>query len=333
MNDPVTPTTAGSQRGGHADSDLPPPRASRPSWQVEAEHVARRIRTRVLELTIQQDGCYLSQALSSAEILATLYTRILRLEELPKPLSAPPFVGVPGASGGESPSGGRFHGAKGSALDRLLISPAHYAVAVYAALESTGRLAPGAFESFNTDGSTLEMIGAEHSPGFELTTGSFGQALSQGAGIAFARRLSGDTGRTAVFMSDGELEEGQIWEAAQAAAFYALDTLLLFIDVNGQQVDGLTKDVMNVEPIDRRFEAFGWDVAVVDGHDVAHIATALDRSKASCRPIAVLCYTDSARGVPYLDSRKPYLHYVRAKDEADTAAFEKALIELQGAAR
>lgn len=301
------------------------------AWQVEADRVARRIRARVLELTIRQQGCYLSQALSSAEILAILYTRVLRLEELPEPLEAPPFVGVPGAAGGESPSGGRFHGTKGPTLDRFLVSPAHYAVAIYAALESVGRLAPGAFESFNTDGSTLEMIGAEHSPGFELTTGSFGQALSQGAGIALARRLRGDTGRTVVFMSDGELEEGQTWEAAQAAAFYGLGTLLVFVDVNGQQVDGLTKDVMAVEPIDRRFEAFGWDVAVVDGHDVAEIGAAVERSDASGRPSVVLCYTDTARGVPSLGSRKPHLHYVGAKDEEDVAELEKALVELQGA--
>lgn len=298
-------------------------------WVEDAQTVARRIRARVLELTILKGGCYLSQALSSAEILATLYTRILRLGALLEPLASPPFTGVPGSSD-PSPSGGRFHGAPSPERDRFLISPAHYAVAIYAALEAVGRLELGALESFNTDGSTLEMIGAEHSPGFELTTGSFGQALSQSAGIAFARRLRGETGRTAVFVSDGELEEGQTWEGVQAAAFFKLDTLMLFVDVNGQQVDGRTADIMNVEPIDARFAAFGWDVAVVDGHDVTAISDAVETKERNGRPLAVLAYTDSARGVPYLESRKPHLHYVRAKTDTDRKAFDEALATLKG---
>lgn len=299
-------------------------------WTAEANDVARKIRARVLELTILKDGCYLSQALSSAEILATLYTKVLSLAPLEEPLTTEAFTGVPG-SANPSPSGGRFHGERRPDGDRFLISPAHYAVAIYAALEAVGRLAEGQLETFNTDGSTLEMIGAEHSPGFELTTGSFGQALSQSAGIAFARRLRGETGRTAVFVSDGELEEGQTWEGVQAAAFYKLDKLMLFVDVNGQQVDGLTKDVMNVEPIDSRFAAFGWDVEVVDGHDVNAIAKAVEAKAENGRPLAVLAYTDTARGVPYLNDRKPNLHYVRPKTDADREAFAQALAELKGA--
>lgn len=301
-------------------------------WQVETHRVAQRIRARVLELTILKDGCYLSQALSAADILAALYTRILKLAPLEQPLDSPPFSGVPG-SADAAPSGGRFHGAKGADLDGFLISPAHYAVAIYAALESVGRLREGALESFNTDGSTLEMIGAEHSPGFELTTGSFGQALSQSGGIAFARRLRGDTGRTFVFVSDGELEEGQTWEGAQAAAFYELDRLVMFVDVNGQQVDGWTKDVMNIEPINSRFLAFNWDVTTVDGHDLDAIEHAVESKEANGKPLVVLCYTDSARGMPYLNDRKPHLHYVRAKTDEDRREFQAALARLQEEAR
>lgn len=302
----------------------------RPSWVAETARVGNLIRARVIDLTLKQDGCYLSQALSSADILATLYTRILKLNPLGAPLASEPFVGVPGAAGGESPSGGRFHGQKSSDTDRFLISPAHYAVAIYAALEVVGRLASGALDTFNTDGTTLEMIGAEHSPGFELTTGSFGQALSQSAGIALSRKLRGETGRVAVFMSDGELEEGQTWEGVQAAAFYKLDRLMLFVDVNGQQVDGWTKDVMNVEPIDSRFKAFGWEVAVVDAHDPAAIAHAVDAKHQDGRPLVVLCYSDTTRGVPYLDYRKPLLHYVRPKSDKDVEELTKAMKSLSG---
>lgn len=299
-------------------------------WTEDIAAIGNQIRARVIDLTLQQNGCYLSQALSCADILASLYGKILRFSDLPAPLLSEPFSGVPGTPGGGSPSGGRFHGESTPTTDRLLISPAHYAVAIYAALDVVGRLAPGALETFNTDGTTLEMIGAEHSPGFELTTGSFGQALSQAAGIALSRKLRRETGRTAVFMSDGELEEGQTWEGVQAAAFYRLDRIMLFVDVNGQQVDGWTKDIMNVEPINSRFAAFGWDVAVVNGHVPAEIVNAVDTKLPDGRPLVVLCYTDTTRGVPYLDYRKPNLHYVRPLGEDDVAGLEEAMWRLQG---
>ena len=295
------------------------------AWIGEVEALAHDIRRRVLELTVTRGGCYLSQAASSAEILATLYGRVLRLAPVAEPLPAPPFAGVPSATGKASPSGGRFHGETGPDRDRLLISPAHYAVAIYAALEAVGRLSPGALATFDQDGSTLEMIGAEHSPGFELTTGSFGQALSQAGGIALARRLRGDTGRTVVFMSDGELQEGQTWEGFQAAAFYELADLVVYVDVNGQQVDGLTRDIMNIEPIAGRLNAFGSEVVTVDGHDVAALAGATEARRHHDRPLVVLAYTDPAAGIPLLEERKPHLHYVRLHDAAEVERFRAFL--------
>lgn len=297
-------------------------------WVSDIQELANDIRARVIELTLDNDGCYLSQALSSAEILATLYGRSMSLEPVPAPLGAPTFAGVPG-SATASPSGGRFHGAQTPQSDRFLISPAHYAVAIYAALETVGRLKEGELKTFNQDGSTLEMIGAEHSPGFELTTGSFGQALSQSAGIAYARARRGDTGRTFVFVSDGELEEGQTWEGVQAAAMFGLENLFMVVDINGQQVDGNTKDIMNIEPIDARFEAFGWAVRRVDGHDIEAIDRAITELASEARPGVVLCDTNSAEGVPYLDKYKPHLHYVRPKTAEDSAALRDALTTLR----
>lgn len=214
-------------------------------WTDRAQRVAHGIRRRALALTIQKEGCYLSQALSSAETLAVLYTRVLNLGPSEAPMVPGPFPGVPRP--GFHPLGADYNGPRDARHDRLLLSAAHYAVAVYAALVETGRMAPEGLDQFNSDGSSVEMIGGEHSPGMELTTGSFGQALSQAGGIALARRLKGDTGRTVVFMSDGEFEEGQTYEAVQALAHYRLDNITVFVDVNGQQVDGATKDVMNIE--------------------------------------------------------------------------------------
>ena len=291
--------------------------------------VATDIRRRVTELTLLNNGCYLSQALSSAEILGTLYGRVLNFERLKSPLKSPPLIGVPNSLTESSPSGGRFHGAKGPDLDRFLISPAHYAVAIYAALEATGRLESGALKTFNTDGSTLEMIGAEHSPGFELTTGSFGQALSQSAGIAFARALRGETGKTVVFVSDGELEEGQTWEGAQAAAMFDLHNLFMVIDVNGQQVDGLTAEIMNIEPIHERFAAFNWNVFRVDGHNPDEIERAFQDGAQQSGPTAIVCDTNSSQGIPYLERYAPKLHYVRPKNDDDVVALEEALARFE----
>ncbi len=298
------------------------------TWQEQAQRVAHNVRRRVLELTIERNGCYLSQTLSSAEILAVLYTKALDLGPSQAPALPPHFPGVPGQQGVGHGLGAAYNGPQAPDLDRLLISPAHYAVAIYATLVEVGRMSPQGLKQFNTDGSSVEMIGAEHSPGFELTTGSFGQALSQAGGIAMARRLRGETGRVFVFMSDGEFEEGQTWEAVQALAFYKLDNVVVVADVNGQQVDGLTKDVMNIEPIDARIEAFGGRAVEVDGHDVDALADAIANTEHREKPLFVLAQTNTTEGIPYLDERKPHLHFVRFKSDEEMARYQAFLDQM-----
>ncbi|MEM7128391.1 MAG: 1-deoxy-D-xylulose-5-phosphate synthase N-terminal domain-containing protein [Chloroflexota bacterium] len=297
-------------------------------WQDEARRVAHGIRKRVLALTIDRNGCYLSQALSSAETLAVLYTHVMKLGSSQAPMIPPPFPGVPGPDNIGYVTGAAYNGPQEAELDRLLISPAHYAVAIYAVLVETGRMAQEGLDQFNTNGSTVEMIGAEHSPGFELTTGSFGQAVSQAGGIAMGRRLKRHTGRVFVFMSDGELEEGQTWEAVQALAHHKLDNIVVYVDVNGQQCDGWTKDIMNIEPIQDRLEAFGARVISVDGHDVAALAAASAPANDG-KPLFILAYTDPAKGMPMLDARKPKLHYVRPHSSDELEQFKVVLQEME----
>lgn len=291
------------------------------NWIPSVESAAHNIRKRVLGLTIKQNGCYLSQALSSAEIIATLYLQTLDLAPSTGDFIPGKFSGVPGSADGHPAGhGGKYNGRGSGAMDRLIISPAHYAVVIYAGLVEAGRLSQDAFETFNTDGSTMEMIGAEHSPGFEMTTGSFGQALSQAGGVALARRLKKESGRVVVFMSDGEFEEGQTWEALQCLAHYKLDNIKVIADVNGQQVDGLTKDVMNIEPLESKLRSFGASVSVIDGHDPQAIDQAVRHTETG-KPQFVLCYTDTSRGIPLLTPRKPHLHYVRFRDAAEMQEF------------
>jgi transketolase len=288
--------------------------------------MADRIRRRVFEHVLANNGGYLSQACSAAEQLAVLYGGAARLAPLAAPLVPPPFVAVPGP-GLPRVSGAEFHGVKAPDLDRLIISPAHYALVVYSALIEAGRLDEAALASFNVDGSTVEMIGAEHSPGFETTTGSLAQALSTAGGIALGRRLKKETGKVFVFMSDGEFQEGQTWEAFQALAFHRLDTVRVLVDVNGGQCDGPMEAVMSIEPLAARLEAFGSSVDTVDGHDVAAMYEALTRETG--RPHVVLAYSDPTRGVPLLEERRPVLHYLRftGAEERDRyqAAYESML--------
>ncbi len=213
---------------------LHPQPASGPSGRAWLDSVARAaagIRSRVMEHTIANNGGYLSQACSSAEILATLYQRTLRLGPSVAPMVPPPFPGVPGAGNAATFTGAGYHGAPDPGTDRFYLSPAHYALILYVALVEAGRMAPEGLAQFNQDGGTVEMIGAEHSPGFAMMGGSLAQTLSQAAGIAMARKRRGDTGRVWVFLSDGEFQEGQTWEAIQAMSHYHLDNIGVYVPV------------------------------------------------------------------------------------------------------
>jgi transketolase len=272
--------------------------------------VAWGIRKRVMAHTISNSGGYLSQACSSAEILSTLYCKIMCLGQSQAPKIPPLFPGVPGKGNVNYFTGAAYNGPVGPDYDRFLLSPAHYALVLYATLIETGRMDENGLEHFNKDGSIVEMIGAEHSPGFEMMGGALAQTLSQAAGIAFARKRKKDRGRIWVFLSDGEFQEGQTWEAVQAMSFYKLDNIGVYIDINGQQCDGKMDMVMNLEPLAKRIEAFGGRAVAVDGHNIEALAAPADLIPDE-RPLFVLCYTDPCRGFPILEKRRPKLHYVR----------------------
>lgn len=297
-------------------------------WQDEARRVARNVRCRVLEFTIRNNGGYLSQACSSAEILATLYTKVMNLGPSQAPMIPPPFPGVPGPDNPHYFTGAAYNGPRAPHLDRFILSPVHYSLVLYATLVEVGRMAPEGLDMFNQDGSTVEMIGAEHSPGLELMAGSLGQALSQAAGIALARRLKGETGRVWVLMSDGEFQEGQTWEAFEILSFYRLDNVGIYVDVNGQQCDGRMEEVLDIEPLEDKLEAFGARVLAVDGHDVEALAAPATLPPDG-RPLVVLAYTNPCQGLELLEERRPRLHYVRFRSEAEREQYRAALERMQ----
>ncbi|HVO39173.1 MAG TPA: transketolase [Spirochaetia bacterium] len=308
------------------------PQTVSPPWAVDVRRAAWGIRRRVMEHTIANNGGYLSQACCAAEILATLYLKTMRLGPSIAPMIPPAFPGVPGPGNSDYVTGGLYHGEAAPDRDRFYLSPAHYALVLYAALIEAGRMAPEGLAQFNQDGSTVEMIGAEHSPGFSMMGGALAQTLSQAAGVALARRLKGERGRVWVFLSDGEFQEGQTWETIAALAFYKLDRLGVYVDVNGQQCDGETEDVMTTEPLDKRIESFGGRAVIVDGHDPAAINAPADLHPDG-RPLFVLCRTDPCRGIPLLNERRPRLHYVRFTSPAEREVYRAWYQEHMAAGR
>jgi transketolase len=291
------------------------------NWKTEVEVTAQRIRLRVLDHILKNNGGYMSQACSSAEIFATLYKRVMNLGPSIAPMIPPRFNGVPGPNNPTYFRGGAYNGALEPDRDQFIFSPSHYALVLYATLIEVGRLADTALDEFNKDGSTVEMIGHEHSPGSDTTTGSLGQGISQATGFALARKLLGETGRVWTFMADGEYQEGEIWEAVNCLSYYKLDNFGAYVDMNGQQCDGVMAEVMHIEPLKDRLEAFGARVIKVDGHNVDELSDA-GKYVPDGRPLFVLAYTDPTRGLSLLDKRRPVLHYLRFKSEEERKEYQ-----------
>ncbi|WP_305972405.1 MULTISPECIES: transketolase [unclassified Mameliella] len=288
------------------------------------EDVALGIRRRVFEHTIRNNGGYLSQACSAAEQLAWLYNEELKLGAPTLPMIPKPFGGVPSPSNPDYHTGAGYNGPAAPEFDRLFIAPAHYALVAYATLIEVGRMAPEGLEMFNKDGSSVEMIGAEHSPGMEVHNGTLGIGLSTGAGLAYGRKLRGEPGRTWVFMSDGEVQEGQTWEAVQAARFHGIDNLCAIMDVNDQQCDGAMDSVMEVGDIRRKFIEFGAACVEIDGHDVGAMRDAVNEPHEG-KPLIILARTSPYQTMPILEERFPRLHYVRFKSEDERARFNTSI--------
>lgn len=277
---------------------------------ADTQAVANSIRKQILGVSLKTGGCYLAQACSSAEIVAALYTQIMNLGPSVGNWEPIPFPGVPGPDNMDYQRGAAYNGAPAPDKDRFFVSCCHYASVIYCALAATGRISPDCMDKFNVDGWNMEMIGAEHSPGFENTAGSLGQTISIAAGTAHARKLKGETGDIYCMLGDGELQEGQLWECIQTASHYKLDNFICVIDANGQQVEGAIEDQMTIEPLSARFESFGAACVTCDGHDLAALIAAA-KTPHEGKPLVIICETRGTTGVPPLEKRWPMLHFVR----------------------
>jgi len=281
---------------------------------AEIQAVANSIRKTILGIAIKKGGCYMAQACSSAEIVASLYTKVMNLGPSEAPWEPIPFPGVPGPDNMDYAKGNLYNGRPCPDKDRFFVSCCHYASVIYSALAATGRIAPNCMDKFNVDGWNMEMIGAEHSPGFENTAGSLGQTISIAAGTAHVRKMRGESGKVFVLCGDGELQEGQTWECITAASHYKLDNMVVVIDANNQQIEGEIKDQMIEEPLVDRFTSFGAKVVEVNGHDIEAFVKACETPHEG-KPLVVIGRTRGYTGCKPLEKRYPLLHFVRISEE------------------
>jgi transketolase len=226
----------------------------------DLRRLATRIRMNATRMVAIQGFGYLGQALSSAEIFAALY-------------------------------GGGFVRHR---QDRFVLSPAHYAIALYAVAAELGLIDRCELESYGKDGALLEAIGTERTPVVDLVCGSLGQGLSGAIGFAVAAHLAGEDRNTWVFLSDGEMEEGQIWEAAMFASHnrHRMGRLTAVIDANNSQVDGPVTSVTTIEPLAEKWQSFGWRTAQVDGHNVDALTYALSCYNQGEAPLVIIARTE-----------------------------------------
>ena len=208
--------------------------------------------------------------------------------------------------------------------DRFVLSKGHAAPALYATLAEKGYFPKSELINLRKINHFLQgHPDMKHIPGVDMSTGSLGQGISAACGMALAGKIDNADYRVYSILGDGELEEGQVWEAAMSAAHYKLDNLTAFIDFNGLQIDGDITKVMNPSPIDKKFEAFGWNVLVIDGHDIDEILNAIEKAK-NCKgkPTVVICNTIKGKGVSFMENQASWHGTAPNKEQCKQALAE-----------
>lgn len=270
--------------------------AERALTKGEIREIAHRLRRRTLDMIWQAQAGHPGGSFSLAEILACLYFRILRIDP-----ARPDWPD----------------------RDRFILSKGHAAPIYYATLAERGFFPRETLETYDQVNSILQGHPDMHTPGVDMSSGSLGQGLSPGIGMALGARLRGKDFRVYVVLGDGEIQEGQVWEAAMAASAYRLDRLTAIVDCNKIQLSDFIAKAMPMDPIADKWRAFGWEVCECDGHDVAAILRGLeDLLGVRGRPGVLLAHTVKGKGISFMEN-KPAWHakppneqeYLQAKAE------------------
>jgi transketolase len=247
------------------------------SSDEDLKEVARRLRRHIVTMIGRAGSGHPGGSLSAVEIATALYWRVLR----------------------HKPADPQWPD-----RDRFILSKGHAAPLLYAVLAECGYIPVGELDTLRQIGSRLQGHGdCCATPGVEMSSGSLGQGLSFGVGAALAGRLDKKDYRVYVLLSDGECDEGQTWEAAMAAAHYKLDNLTAIVDKNEIQLSGFTKDIMSLEPLPAKWDAFGWRASEVDGNDIDEVLAALeDAKKVKGQPAAIIAHTVKGKGVSFMEN-------------------------------
>ena len=244
------------------------------------EDIAKQVRRDIIEMTFTAKSGHPGGSLSAVEILTSLYCNVLQ----------------------HKPSDPEWED-----RDRFIMSKAHASPVLYAILAQCGYIKRTDLATYRKIDSKLQGHAHIMTPGIEMSGGSLGQGLSFGLGIALASRIDMRTNHVYVLLGDGECDEGQVWEAAMASSHYKVSNLTAIVDRNRIQNDRFTHEVMNLEPLDDKWKAFGWNVISIDGHKITEVNTALNEAKLFCKgPTAIIAQTVKGKGVSFMENNPSF---------------------------
>ena len=263
----------------------------------ELSIIANKVRKHALTAVYSANSGHPGGSLSIADLLALLYFEKMNID--PK-------------------------NPKMDTRDRFVLSKGHTAPALYGVLAERGFFPTEDIKTFRKTGSYLQgHPDMKHIPGIDMSTGSLGQGVSAAGGMALAAKLDNKDYRVYTVLGDGELEEGQVWEQAMFAAHYKLDNLTAFIDFNGLQIDGDITKVMNPTPIDKKFEAFGWNVLTADAHNIEELSEAIETAKKTKgKPTAIVMKSIKGKNVSFMENNSAWHGAAPNKEQYEQAIGE-----------
>lgn len=263
----------------------------------ELKNIAKVVRKDIVAMLTESASGHPGGSLSAADLLTTLYFNEMNIDPAnPRDINR----------------------------DRFVLSKGHAAPVLYSTLARRGFFNADELKSLRKLGSILQgHPNMNEVPGVDMSTGSLGQGISTAVGMALAGKIDEKSYRVYTLLGDGELQEGQVWEASMCAAHYKLDNLTAFIDNNGLQIDGNIADVMNPGPIGDKFKAFGWNVIEIDGHDIEAIINAIEKAKATKgMPTVVVMKTVKGKGVSFMENQASWHGTAPSKEQCELALKE-----------